>query len=151
MRASFKYPYKYRSAKIRILWERAISCQVSPSTSLRTSRSAFARATTSYMVAVPTPMSLARILARSTIRLIANGMDMKNIVIGLAFTFFLFISAGSAEAKTVSVKGYYKPSTGSYVMPSYRTSPNKTKLDNYSTKGNYNPYSGKTGTRVYSY
>ncbi len=54
--------------------------------------------------------------------------------------------SASAEARTVKVKAYYKPSTGSYVMPSYRTPPNKTKLDNYSTKGNYNPYSGKKGT-----
>ena len=71
---------------------------------------------------------------------------MKKIITGLALAFLLFVSVGSAEAKTVKVKGYYKPSTGSYVMPSYRTSPNKTKLDNYSTKGNYNPYSGKKGT-----
>ncbi|MDO8430174.1 MAG: hypothetical protein Q7S73_02305 [bacterium] len=49
------------------------------------------------------------------------------------------------EARAVSVKGYYKPSSGRYVMPSYRTSPNKTKIDNYSTKGNYNPYTGKKG------
>jgi len=53
----------------------------------------------------------------------------------------------SASARTVSVKSYYKPSKATYVMPSYRTSPNKTKLDNYSTKGNYNPYSGKIGTK----
>jgi len=63
----------------------------------------------------------------------------------------LFVSLFSfsvfAEAKTVRVSGYYKPSTGTYVMPSYKTSPNKTKLDNYSTKGNYNPYTGKTGTK----
>lgn len=58
----------------------------------------------------------------------------------------LLLQAVPAEAKTVRVKGYYKPSTGSYVMPSHRTSPNKTKLDNYSTKGNSNPYSGKKGT-----
>ena len=70
---------------------------------------------------------------------------MKKIITGLALAFLLFVSAGSVEAKTVKVKGYYKPSTGSYVMLSYRTSPNKTKLDNYSTKGNYNPYSGKKG------
>jgi len=74
-------------------------------------------------------------------------MNMKKIITGLALVFLLFVFAGSVEAKTVSVRGYYKPSTGSYVMPSYRTSPNKTKLDNYSTKGNYNPYSGKTGTQ----
>lgn len=53
---------------------------------------------------------------------------------------------GVAEAKTVKVKGYYKPSTGSYVAPHYKTSPNKTKFDNYSTKGNYNPYTGKKGS-----
>lgn len=70
---------------------------------------------------------------------------MKTIITGLALIFFLFVSAGSVEAKTIRVKSYYKPSTGSYVMPSYRTSPNKTKLDNYSTMGNYNPYTGKKG------
>lgn len=53
--------------------------------------------------------------------------------------------ATTTSAKTIKVKGYYKPSTGTYVMPSYRTAPNKTKIDNYSTKGNYNPYSGKSG------
>jgi len=74
-------------------------------------------------------------------------MNMKKIISGLVLVFLLFVSAGSVEAKTVSVKGYYKPSTGSYVMPSYRTSPNKTKIDNYSTKGNYNPYTGKVGTQ----
>lgn len=50
----------------------------------------------------------------------------------------------STFASTVKVKGYTKKN-GTYVQPSYKTSPNKTKLDNYSTKGNYNPYSGKTG------
>ena len=50
----------------------------------------------------------------------------------------------SVSARTVNVKGYTKKS-GIYVMPSYKTSPNRTKLDNYSTKGNYNPYSGKIG------
>lgn len=72
---------------------------------------------------------------------------MKKLITGLALVFMLFVSAGSVEAKTVSVKSYYKPSTRSYVMPSYRTSPNKTKLDNYSTRGNYNPYTGKIGTQ----
>ena len=74
-------------------------------------------------------------------------MNMKKIIAGLTLVFLLFIFAGSVEAKTVRVKGYYKPSTSSYVMPSYRTSPNKTKLDNYSTKGNYNPFTGKIGTK----
>ena len=68
----------------------------------------------------------------------------KNILVLMLFVGLLSFSA-SAEAKTVRVKGYYKPSTGSYVSPSYRTSPNKYKFDNYSTKGNYNPYTGKKG------
>ncbi len=49
------------------------------------------------------------------------------------------------DARITSVKGYYKPSSGVYVMPSYRTSPNSYKFDNYSSRGNYNPYSGKKG------
>lgn len=60
----------------------------------------------------------------------------------VAITFAL---TNSAEAKTVKVKSYYKPSTGTYVNSYYKTSSNKTKLDNYSTKGNYNPYTGKKG------
>lgn len=51
----------------------------------------------------------------------------------------------SAEASTVRVKGYYKPSTGTYVAPHYKTSPNRSKFDNYSSKYNYNPYTGKSG------
>lgn len=61
----------------------------------------------------------------------------------------LFIPISFVGAKTVRVKSYYKPSTGTYVMPSYRTSPNKYKYDNYSTKGNYNPYTGRAGVRNY--
>jgi hypothetical protein len=55
----------------------------------------------------------------------------------------LFGFTSSSEALT-RVKGYTKKN-GTYVMPSYRTSPNKIKFDNFSTKGNYNPYSGKKG------
>lgn len=59
----------------------------------------------------------------------------------------LFLLAGSAEAaKTVRVKGHVTKS-GKYVAPSVRTAPNKSKLDNFSTKGNVNPYSGKAGTK----
>ncbi len=40
----------------------------------------------------------------------------------------------------------YVTKNGTYVAPSYATNPNATKLDNYSTKGNVNPYTGKAGT-----
>jgi hypothetical protein len=36
---------------------------------------------------------------------------------------------------------------GTYVQGHRRSDPNDTKLDNYSTKGNYNPYTGKYGTK----
>jgi len=44
------------------------------------------------------------------------------------------------------VKGYVKKD-GTYVAPHMRSSPNSTKADNWSTKGNYNPYTGKEGTK----
>lgn len=47
----------------------------------------------------------------------------------------------------VHVKGYFK-SNGTYVQPHYRSSPNGTALDNFSTKGNINPYTGKEGTVI---
>lgn len=70
---------------------------------------------------------------------------MKKILLAMFLFVGLLSFSNSAEAKTVKVKGYYKSSTGAYVAPSYRTSPNKTKIDNYSSKGNYNPYTGKAG------
>jgi len=73
---------------------------------------------------------------------------MKKILVSLFIALFIFgVSlVGPAQAKTSSVRGYIKPSTGKYVTPYYKTTPNKTKLDNFSTKGNYNPYTGKKGT-----
>ncbi len=56
--------------------------------------------------------------------------------------------AGTAQAKGGShgVKGYTKKD-GTYVAPHHQTDPNKTKRDNYSSKGNVNPYTGKEGTK----
>lgn len=52
------------------------------------------------------------------------------------------------EAKSTSVRGHVKPRSGKYVAPHVRTAPNKTQTDNYSTKGNTNPRTGKAGTRT---
>lgn len=46
--------------------------------------------------------------------------------------------------KPVKVSGYFKKS-GTYVQPHHKTTPNKTKIDNYSTKGNSNLFTGKAG------
>lgn len=35
---------------------------------------------------------------------------------------------------------------GTYVPPHYRTNPNGNALDNWSTRGNTNPYTGERGT-----
>lgn len=44
------------------------------------------------------------------------------------------------------VNGYTRKD-GTYVQPYYRTEANDTKLDNYSTKGNVNPYTNQAGTK----
>jgi len=46
----------------------------------------------------------------------------------------------------VYVHGYYRKN-GTYVAPYYRSAPNSTKDDNWSTKGNVNPYTGAEGTK----
>ena len=45
------------------------------------------------------------------------------------------------------VNGYTR-SNGTYVKGHYRSSPNSTQRDNYSTFGNMNPYTGKKGTKT---
>lgn len=49
-----------------------------------------------------------------------------------------------ADAAT-RVSGYYKKN-GTYVKPYYRSDSNSIKADNYSCKGNVNPYTGKRGS-----
>ena len=45
----------------------------------------------------------------------------------------------------VFVNGYYRKD-GTYVQPYYRSNPDGNILNNWSTQGNVNPYTGKTGT-----
>jgi hypothetical protein len=42
-------------------------------------------------------------------------------------------------------------SNGSMTSGHFRTTPNNTQLDNFSTRGNYNPYTGNIGTRIPRY
>jgi len=42
----------------------------------------------------------------------------------------------------------YTTQRGTYVQPYRATSPNSTDRDNYSTRGNVNPYTGAVGTRA---
>lgn len=68
---------------------------------------------------------------------------MKKLALWAAMTALCIATV--AEARSVRVKGYFRKD-GTYVAPHVRSAPNSSKLDNYSTKGNVNPYTGKTGT-----
>ena len=52
----------------------------------------------------------------------------------------------SPKSPRVTVKGHTNKN-GIYVAPHQRTSPNSTAKDNWSTKGNVNPNTGKAGTK----
>lgn len=70
---------------------------------------------------------------------------MQNSLFKIFFISTIFFYQAIAFSD-VHVKGYYKKN-GTYVAPHYRSSPNQTTSDNWSTKGNTNPYTGKQGTK----
>jgi hypothetical protein len=53
--------------------------------------------------------------------------------------------AGSAFAKDVFVQPHIR-SDGTVVQGHYRSAPDSTPFNNYSTQGNTNPYTGQQGT-----
>ena len=55
-------------------------------------------------------------------------------------------SSGHVNSQNHSVHGYTKKD-GTHVAPSHATNPNSTRRDNYTHKGNINPYTGKEGTK----
>ena len=67
-----------------------------------------------------------------------------NLSILAIFVLGLFAFNVNTVNAVTRVNGY-TTKRGTYVAPSYRSSPNKVKYDNYSSKGNYNPYTGKKG------
>jgi hypothetical protein len=66
-------------------------------------------------------------------------------ILAIAAVLALAGTATSAEAQ-VHVRGY-TTRDGTYVAPHYRSSPDGTTLNNWSTRGNVNPYTGQVGTR----
>lgn len=56
----------------------------------------------------------------------------------------IFSFATLFAQSNVYVNGYYKKN-GTYIQPHFKTAPNSSMFDNYSTKGNFNPYTGKPG------
>ncbi len=82
------------------------------------------------------------------------------IIICLAISVAL-VFASEARGRSGSSRSSYKSSgksssvhvqshttkKGTYVKSHRRTAPNKSKRDNWSSKGNVNPYTGKAGTK----
>lgn len=71
------------------------------------------------------------------------------------FTLIAILSiSGAALAQSYGnstyQNGYYR-SNGTYVQGHYKTQSNGTNRDNYSTYGNTNPYTGKSGSRAQDY
>ena len=58
----------------------------------------------------------------------------------------LLLATTASAAKDHVVRGHVKKD-GTYVAPSRATNPNRTQRDNYSSKQNVNPYSGKEGKK----
>jgi hypothetical protein len=64
---------------------------------------------------------------------------MKTLALAAALLF-------ASSALAGKVRGY-TTKNGTYVAPSYRSKPDGLKFNNYSTKGNANPYTGKRGSK----
>ena len=71
---------------------------------------------------------------------------MRAIYFGIVALFIALGVSSGVDAGQTRVRPSVRRN-GSYVQPHARTSPNRTKADNWSTKGNVNPYTGKKGTR----
>ena len=68
---------------------------------------------------------------------------MRRLLLLVTTGFLALTSVASAQTR---VRGYVKKN-GTYVAPHTRSSKNHTKVDNYRTKGNVNPYTGSVGTK----
>ncbi len=73
--------------------------------------------------------------------IIQKEKGMKKILIGILLASF----AGLVGADTW-VNGYTR-SDGTYVQGHNRSPPNSYQFDNYSSQGNYNPYTGEKGSQ----
>lgn len=69
---------------------------------------------------------------------------MKTLFVGL----LIVVSLVTFCCADDFVRGYTRRD-GSYVAPHYRSDSNSTVTDNYSFKGNSNPYTGQTGSNYY--
>lgn len=59
----------------------------------------------------------------------------------------LLLLPGNSLADTY-VNGYFRKN-GTYVQPHYRSDPDGDPSNNWTTRGNVNPYTGELGTKAY--
>ena len=72
---------------------------------------------------------------------------MKRLLVMSVFAMLFAFGGSSTEAKDVWVDGYFRLN-GTYVKPHYRSQADSNFWNNWSTKPNINPYTGKLGTRI---
>jgi hypothetical protein len=65
----------------------------------------------------------------------------------LVLSALVLTALATAAAAQVHVNGSFRRD-GTYVQPHYRSSPNSSTSDNWSTRGNVNPYTGQVGTHT---
>jgi len=65
----------------------------------------------------------------------------------LLASFFATATGGHAFADGSHHVRSYVTKRGTYVAPHRQTNPDHSKLNNWSSKGNVNPYTGKPGTK----
>lgn len=71
---------------------------------------------------------------------------MKKVILVIAIIGSCFTTFAQGHKK---IRGYSK-SNGTYVQSHHRTNQNSTISDNWSTKPNVNPFTGKVGKKTYS-
>ena len=64
---------------------------------------------------------------------------MRTLLVGL------LLASTSAFAASTHVDGHVRRD-GTYVPPHFRTTPDNSQMNNWSTQGNVNPYTGQQGT-----
>ena len=86
---------------------------------------------------------------------------MKHLIYSLAIALMSMLTinvnaqnygrSSSSTYPSVRYQQGYTRSNGTYVQGHYKTNSNRTNHDNFSTRGNYNTYTGSTGSRALDY
>ena len=111
---------------------------------------------------VLTMVALVTMATTSFAQLSASGLQMIEKVVNDANSSYsvpsvsysvpsiIYSVPSTVNYNTTTVSGYTR-SNGTYVQSHVRTMPNNTNWDNFSTKGNSNPFTGSTGYRARDY